>query len=165
MKFVLTLMALVIVAMTPALAVGDPLPASGTYFITNVGTDQALQPAASSVGQNVLLFDFSKGGSQKWTLDRKIDPKTQKPTNRYTIRLAGDNTELKLQPHPAIDKATIISIDGATFVLEPGEAGILLKKSNGDALYALSNPPASSEACWGPDDGSAKFRWNFVPAL
>jgi hypothetical protein len=166
MKSVLAIMSLVVGLMTvsPAFADYEALPNTGTYFITNAANQEALQPAASSVGQNVETVEYSKSGSQKWLVTRKIDPKTDKPLNKYTIRLAGDNADLKLQPHPAIDSKTIISTDGAVFSMDPGEQGLLLKKSNGDALYSKVNPPMASEACWGADDGSPKFRWSFVPA-
>jgi hypothetical protein len=165
MKIALATLSLVTLALAPvAMAVPDALPNTGMYFITNSGNSEALQPVAASAGQNVGTKEFNKGGSQKWMITRQLDPKTGKPSNRYTIRLGGDNEGLKLQPHPAIETATIISSDGAVFVLEPGEGGMVLKKSNGDALYVAPNPPMYTEAKWGPDDGSPKYRWNFVPS-
>lgn len=148
----------------PALADPEPLPDSGTYFIINSANDQALQPAGGTLGQNVLLYDFNKGGLQKWVLTRKLDPKTNKPTNRYTIRLAGENSELNLQPHPMADCTAIIGDEKATYVIEPGDPGVTIKSvaRNGDAMYMLTQPPMNAELHFGPSDGSSKFRWKFV---
>ncbi|HEY9778348.1 MAG TPA: hypothetical protein V6C81_31590 [Planktothrix sp.] len=166
MKLALAIMSLVALALAPvAMAMPDQLPNTGVYFITNSGNYEALQPVAPSLGQNVGTKEFNKGGGQKWFITRQFDVKTGQPSNRYTIRLAGDNDNLKLQPHPAIDTATIVSSDGAVFVVEPTEGGMLLHKSNGDVLYVAPNPPMMTEAKWGPDDGSPKYRWNFVPAM
>ncbi len=141
-------------------------PDSGTYFIVNAQSEQALQPVGASAGQNVYMAEFTKGGAQKWTITRKIDPVTKKPTNRYTIRLAGDNQGLNFQPHPSVDGSAIISTDTSVFVLDPGEAGYLVKSvsKNGDALFIYPSPPSETETRFGPNDGSAKFRWKFIPA-
>lgn len=150
----------------PATAESDPLPNSGTYFITSMSSDEALQPAAASAGQNVLLFEYNKSGLQKWTIDRKLDPKTKKPTNRYTIKLAGENGELNFEPHPVADMSAILGADKSVMVLESGEAGTLIKSvaKNGDALYVYPQPPMNAEARFGPNDGSTKFRWKFTLA-
>lgn len=153
-------------AQTDAGSSKPTLPDSGTYFIINSASEEALQPAMASLGQNVLLQTFNRAGAQKWTLNRKIDPSTKKPTNRYTIRLAGESNSLYFQPHPAVDASAIISMDPSVFVLEAGEAGLLLKSvaKNGDALYTLSSPPSDTETRFGPNDGSAKFRWKCIAA-
>lgn len=149
-----------------AFADAPPLPDSGTYFIVNSASEQALQPVQPSAGQNVYLQSFNKGGMQKWTLTRKIDPASKKPTNRYNIRLAGENTTLQLQPHPVADCPAIVSTDQSTLVIESGEAGFLIKSvaQNGDALSILPAPPSDTETRFSPDDGSAKYRWSFVSA-
>lgn len=149
-----------------ALADAPPLPDSGTYFIVNAASEQALQPVQASAGQSVYLQSFSKSGIQKWTITRKIDPATKKPTNRYNIRLAGENTTLQFQPHPVADSPAIVSTDKSTMVIESGESGCLIKSvsQNGDALCILQAPPSDTETRFSPDDGSAKFRWTFVSA-
>jgi hypothetical protein len=151
----------------PARAEGDPLPNTGTYFITSMSCDQALQPVGGTPGQNVLLYDYNKSGMQKWDINRKIDPKTNKPTNRYTIKLAGENGELNLVPHPSVaDMTCILAPDKSVMVLESGDNGILIKSvaRNGDALYVAPQPPLQSECKFGPNDGSSKFRWKFILA-
>ena len=163
---ILMLFFLLVFAVAPGLADSDNLPNSGDYFIVNGDSGQAMQPAGASAGQNVLMYDFNHGGLQKWTLTRKIDPITKKPTNRYTIRLAGENTSLHFQPHPVADCTAIVSSDNANFTFQPTDRGILIKsvERNGDALYTVSNPPLNSETHFGPDDGTPKFRWTFEPA-
>lgn len=150
----------------PTLAQTAPLPDSGTYFIVSALNEEALEPGEAGVGQNVGLREFSRSGMQKWLLTRKIDASTKKPTNRYNIRLAGESQDLNFQPHPVAGMQAIISTDKSVFVLEPGDAGFLVKSvaRNGDALYALVSPPSSDEAHFGPSDGSAKFRWKFIAA-
>lgn len=144
----------------------EPLPDSGTYFIVNVDGEQALQPAMASMGQSVFLQAFNKNGMQKWKITRKIDLTTKKPTNRYTIALAGETSGLNFQPHPSVDACAIISCDTSTFVLDSTDAGLRVKSvtKNGDALYSMASPPSDTETRFGPDDGSEKFRWKFIPA-
>jgi len=150
----------------PTFAEGNALPESGTYFIVNPASGQALQPVGATVAQNVLLYDFTKSGTQKWSITRKIDLATKKPTNRYTIRLSGENEELNFQPHPIADHTAMVGGDKAVFVLEPGDSGIIVKSVdlNGDALFVFPYPPMNSEARFGPSDGSGKFRWAFIAA-
>jgi hypothetical protein len=150
----------------PAIAQQAPLPDSGTYFIVNVASEQALQPVMPSIGQNVFLQPFTRAGLQKWTINRKIDATTKKPTNRYTIKLAGETDGLNFQPHPSVDSSAIISLDTSVFVLDSSDAGILIKSvaKNGDALNTFSSPPSETETRFSPDDGSAKFRWKFIAA-
>ena len=157
---------LIVLSSLPAKAEPEPLPNSGTYFITSMKSDEALQPAANSAGQYILLYEFNKSGMQKWTINRKLDPKTQKPTNRYTIRLAGENDELNFNPHPVGNMTAILGGDKSVYVLESGDSGTLIKSvdRNGDALYARPQPPMPAEGRFGPDDGSAKFRWKFTLA-
>jgi hypothetical protein len=149
----------------PTQNTGIPLPNTGTYFIVNASSHEALQPGAPSLGQTVFLYEFNSGGTQKWMVTRKIDPATKKPTNRYSIRLAGENQDLNFQPHPSIgDAAAIIGTDKATYVLEPSGEGFLLKSvsKNGDALFIAPQQGYNTEPRFGPNDGSSKFQWNFV---
>jgi hypothetical protein len=162
-----TALAFTVLSSLPAQAQTDPLPNSGTYFITSMKSDEALQPAGNTVGQNVLLHDYDRCGLQKWVIDRKIDPKTKKPTNRYTIRLAGESDDLNFQPHPVADCPAMIGSDKSVFVVESGgDSGMLIKSvaRNGDALFVFTQPPLASEAKFGPSDGSPKFRWKFTRA-
>lgn len=142
------------------------LPNTGTYFIINNSSGEALQPVGAMVAQNVLMYTADKGGLQKWLVTRNIDPKTKKPTNRYNIQLAGENGDLYLQPHDIAGATSILLQDKSTFVLEPGEDGIIVKsvKRNGDAMFIYPSPPMNAEARFGPSDGSAKFMWTFEPA-
>lgn len=150
----------------PSLAQAPVLPDSGTYFIVSADNEEALEADAASVGQNVHLKEFNKNGLQKWTIARKVDIKTKKPTNRYNIRLAGETTDLNLQPHPVSTMSAILNPDASVLALEADETGILVKSvpRNGDALYILKQPPGYTESHFGPNDGTAKFRWNFIPA-
>ncbi len=156
----------IVLSSLPAKADPEPLPNTGTYFITNMQSDEALQPGAASLGQSVHAVEYNKSGMQKWSIDRKIDPKTQKPTNRYTIKLAGENGELNFEPHPVADMSAVLGMTKQVYVLESGDAGILIKSvfKNGDALYIAPQPPMSTEAKFGPNDGSAKYRWKFTIA-
>jgi hypothetical protein len=165
MGLLLTLVSLIGLA-GPAIAQGSTLPDSGTYFIVNPASGQALQPVGPTPGQNVLLYEFNKGGSQKWTITRKVDPITKKPTNRYTIRLAGENEGLSFQPHPVAERTAMISSGTSVFVLAPGDAGLIIKSvdRNGDALFVSPDPPGNSQAHFGPSDGSGKFSWSFIAA-
>lgn len=144
----------------------DNLPNSGTYFIVSAETKEALQPVAATVGQNVLLYEYNSSGMQKWVVTRKIDPKTKKPLNSYTIRLAGENNDLYLQPFPAPDHTCMISSGASTFSMAPAAASYVIKSAaqNGDALYTYPYPPMNTEARLGPNDGSQKFHWDFIPA-
>lgn len=159
------LLSFFLVSALPTWADSDPLPNSGTYFIINASSDEALQPVGPTAGQNVLLYPFNKSGMQKWEINRRIDPATKKPTNKYTIKLAGESG-LSFQPHPVADSSAIISLDPSVFVLEPGDGGLLIKsvQLNGDALYIFPYPPMNTETRFGPDDSSNKFRWKFVSA-
>lgn len=150
----------------PTIAEVPALPDTGTYFIVNSQSDEALQAGAASIGQSVFAQEFNKGGLQKWAVTRKIDPKTKKPTNRYTVRLGGEIPGLNFQPHPVTDSNAIISMDTSVFVLESGEGGYLVKSvaKNGDALCIYPSPPSYTETRFAPSDGSAKFRWKFIPA-
>lgn len=146
-----------------AVAPIDPLPVSGTYFIINNASHEALQPNAAMIGQNVFLVEYNKGGTQKWAIDRKIDPVTNQPTNRYTIRLAGEQDDLNFEPHPSVgDAMPVLGMNKAVFVLEPSGDGLLVKSvdRNGDAMFVVKS--GMSEPHFGANDGSPKFRWNFV---
>jgi hypothetical protein len=144
----------------------DSLPGSGTYFITNCSSGEALQPVGPTPGQNVLLYPFTKSGMQKWTVTRLIDPKTKQPTNRYTILLAGETPDLVFQPHDIAERTAMISPGKSIYVLEPVDGAVLVKsvKRNGDALYIYPCPPMNTEAHFGPNDNSAKFQWKFEGA-
>jgi hypothetical protein len=146
-----------------AVAPIDPLPQTGTYFIINNSSHEALQPNAAMVGQNVFLVEFNKGGTQKWAIDRKIDPVTNQPTNRYTIRLAGEIDGLNFEPHPSVgDACPVLGMNKAVFTLEPSVDGLVIKSvdRNGDAMFVFKS--GMSEPHFAANDGSPKFRWNFV---
>jgi len=116
------------------------------------------------MGQNVFLSEYNKGGTQKWTITRRIDPVTNKPTNRYTIRLAGEASDLNFQPHPSTsDSVPVLGTDKAVFEVEPSQDGLLIKSvsQNGDAMF-VSTQSSGNEPHFGADDGSKKFRWNFI---
>ncbi len=170
MKFVGILSALVVIillAFAPsAMSEGDPLPNSGNYFIVSADTKEALQPNGPTCGQNVFLAEYNQGGTQKWTIKRKIDPKTKKPLNSYTIKLMGDATDRNLQPFPATDHTCMIGMDVSTYTLAQAGSSFIIKNStlNGDALCAVPSPPGPTEARFGPSDGSTKFQWDFIPA-
>lgn len=158
---------LIALASAPTLAEDNPLPDSGTYFIVNASSGQALQPVEPSPGQNVYVYEYKQSGAQKWTITRHVDPKTKKPTNRYNIRLAGDNQGLNFQPHPSIsDAAAIVGGDKSVFTLQSNADGYVVKSvtKNGDALTIYQSPPSDTETRFGPSDGSDKFRWNFISA-
>jgi hypothetical protein len=142
------------------------LPNTGTYFIVNADNGEALQPVAASLGQNVFTHEFNKSGTEMWAITRKIDPVTHKPTNRYTVKLAGQAPSLNFQPHPATDSSAIVSTDASVFVLEPDQSGIVVKSvaKNGDALYIYPSPPGPTETRFGPSDGSKKYHWAFIGA-
>lgn len=143
----------------------DQLPKSGTYYIINASSSEALQPNAPSLGQNVFLLEYKGSGTQQWKLDRKIDPITKKPLNRYTIRLAGEAQDLNLQTHPSVSsRPPILGMEKSVFTFEPGPDGFLFKsvEKNGDAMFAEPYSSAYSEPKFGPNDGSKKFRWNFL---
>jgi hypothetical protein len=159
-----TACALAITLVASAAAV--TLPDTGTYFILNKQSGEALQPAGSTVGQNVLTYEANKSGMQKWTVTRIIDPVTKKPTNRYTIKLAGENEDLQLHPHDIADACSVLLPGKSTMVLDAKEDGIVIKSvsRNGDALFIYPSPPMQAEARFGPSDGSAKYLWVFDPA-
>lgn len=163
-KTIIGLAAALITTIVPALA--DTLPESGTYYIINNGSGEALQPVGPTPGQNVLLYPANKSGMQKWTITRLIDVHTKKPTNRYEIKLAGENGELNFQPHDIADRTALILPEKSVMVIDAQDAGLLVKsvKRNGDALFAFPYPPLNSEARWGASDGSTKYLWTFEPA-
>jgi len=165
--FVAILCALFAIAFCPrSVNAADSLPSTGTYFITNCSSGEALQPVGPTSGQNVLLYPFNKSGMQKWTVTRLLDPKTKQPTNRYTIQLAGETPDLVFQPHDIAERSAMIGPGKSIFVLEPSSGALLVKsvKRNGDALYIYPYPPMNTEAHFGPSDSSAKFQWNFEGA-
>ena len=149
-----------------ALSQADPLPNTGTYFIVSVATKQAMQPNGPTPGQNVFLQEYNQSGMQKWAIKRKLDPKTKKPLNSYTIRLAGDAADLNLQPFPAPDHTCIVSSGTSNFSLAPIGGSFVIKSSqlNGDALYSAPVTDSNTEARFGPSDNSDKFKWDFLPA-
>lgn len=160
-------LAALVVAAThvPALAEVCALPDSGTYFIVNSASEEALEVGQAGAGQYVKAQEFTRGGLQKWKVDRKIDLKTKLPTNRYYIRLAGEVSDVNFQPHPIASMQPIISTDKSIFVLAPGEGGLMIKSvpRNGDALYIYPIAGLPTETRFGPSDGSSKFFWNFIP--
>lgn len=158
---------LLLISFAPsAMSESDPLPMSGNYFIVSADTKEALQPNEPTSGQNVFLSEYNQSGMQKWTLKRKIDPKTKKPLNSYTIKLMGESNDRHLQPFPAADHTCMISIDPSVFSLSPVGGSFIIKSAtlNGDALYTYPSPPGPTEARFGPSDNSAKFQWDFIPA-
>ncbi len=168
MKFaVRSLMALAILLLTQlAVFAEDLLPDSGTYFIINTVANLALEPLAASSGQNVFAKPYTKGGMQKWTLNRIIDIKTKKPTNRYNIRVAGEITDLNFNPFPAEDHTSMVGPDKSVYVLQPLSGALVIKSvaRNGDALFTQDVAESPTEVKFGPSDGSAKFQWIFEPA-
>ena len=147
-------------------AFADSLPNTGTYFIVSKSSGDAIQPGGGTPGQSVMLFPFNKGGLQKWSVTRHIDPKTKQPTNRYNIALAGETPDLDFQPHDIAERSALITPGKSVMVLEPKGEEVLVKsvKRNGDALFVYPSPPGPSEAHFGPSDDSAKFLWDFIPA-
>jgi hypothetical protein len=147
-------------------AFADALPNTGTYFIVSKSSGEAIQPVGGTPGQSVLLYPFNKGGLQKWSVKRHIDPKTKQPTNRYNISLAGETPDLDFQPHDIQDRAALITPGKSVMVLEAKGEDVLVKsvKRNGDALFVYPYPPMNSEARFGPSDDSAKFLWDFIAA-
>ncbi len=164
-SFIFVALAPVSLAQDTVVAVAT-LPNSGTYFIVNRASGEALQPVGPSVGQNVELYPFNRGGTQKWTLTRFIDPVTKKPTNRYNIRLAGDTPELELQPHDISDRTAVLLPTKSVFVLKVKGEGFILESSkrNGDAMFSYPVANMQSEAHFAPNDGSDKFVWAVLPA-
>lgn len=167
--FISAVVTMYIMASAPAIADSppvDPLPYSGTYFIINGLNDQAMQPAGSTPGQNVLTYEYNKGGTQKWQITRKEDPVTHKPTNKYNIKLAGESTELYLNPHPIADSTAILGADRSVYILQPDGDGFTVRSvdRNGDAMYIVSSPPMNPEVHFGPKDETSKFKWKFAAA-
>ena len=160
--FLSALYALSLIA--PNAAFSADLPNSGTYFILNALNDQALEPLGGTPGQNVFLTEYTKSGMQKWTVTRKVDPKTKKPTNRYTIKLAGDSTKLYLAPFPAANHTSMLDANASVYILQPEGDDFVVRSvdRNGDALCCVANPPSPSEVQIQPKEDSAKFRWKFV---
>lgn len=148
---------------SPALAQGD-LPASGTYFIVNCKTEQAVTPLAVTPGNNVFANEFNKSGVQKFTIERKVDLKTKQPTNRYTIKAANEEVTLYLAPHDMSVRTAIMDSSPSTYVLKPSDGAIVVEslKKSGDAMFTLNVPPCT-EVRFGPNDGSDKYKWKFVP--
>ena len=157
---------LVVTPIAPSMAEVPTLPNTGTYFIVNLSNEEALTAGQASMGQFVATREFTKAGLQKWAVKRKIDLKTNKPTNRYTISLAGEITGLNFQPHPVAEMQSLLSNDTSIFVLAPVESGFNVKSvaKNGDALRIHESPPSYCETRFAPSDGSDKFLWKFIPA-
>lgn len=151
------------IAASAAGADPEALPGTGTYFITSVASDEALQPVGATAGQNVLLYPFERGGSQKWSVKRRVDPATNKPTNKYTISVASEE-DLDFSPHPVSDRTGVVGLEKAVFVLEPADNGLFVKVKNGDGMYVKSSPPSYAEIRFGPITEADKFRWHFIPA-
>lgn len=160
------LTALLAMFVFPLIAFADELPDSGTYFIVNSAANLALEPLAASAGQNVFAQPYSKSGMQKWTINRIIDVKTKKPTNRYNIRVAGEATGLNFLPYPVADHTSMLGPDNAVYVLQPLNGALLVKSvaRNGDALFTQPVPEMQTDVKFGPSDSSARFQWTFEPA-
>lgn len=142
------------------------LPNSGTYFMVNSKSGEAVQPLGPTPGNNVFMYEFNKAGAQKWTITRLVDPKTKQPTNRYNIRLAGETEGLNFAPHWMTERTAILDGSKSTFVLAPSGEGLLVKSvaKNGDAMSIYPVPASKTEVRFLPSDGSDKFLWVFQPA-
>jgi len=153
-------------SIAPSIAEVPPLPNSGTYFIVNLSDGEALTASQAGFGQYVAMREFTKAGLQKWSLDRKIDLKTNKPTNRYTISLAGETPGLIFQPHPVAEMQSLLNNDKSIMVLSPVDGGFIVKSvaKNGDALRIHEAASSYTETRFSPSDGSDKFGWKFIPA-
>ncbi len=165
-RFFLLALLLVLSFTAPTAAFSQDLPNTGTYFILNALNDEALQPNGGTAGQNVFLAEYTKSGMQKWTVTRKIDPKTKQPTNRYTIRLAGDSTKLYLAPFPAPNHTSMLDPNPSVYILQPQGDDLVIRSvdRNGDSLCCVANPPGPSEVQIQPKDETSKFQWKFVAA-
>jgi hypothetical protein len=148
--------------MQPAIA--TDMPNTGMYFIINALNDHALEPLGGTPGQNVFLSEYTKSGMQKWNLTRQIDPKTKQPTNRYTIRLAGDSTKLYLAPFPVSNHTSILDSSPSVFIVQPAGDDFVIRSvaRNGDSLCCVANPPLRDEVQIQPQDESSRFHWKFV---
>ncbi|MBS1954126.1 MAG: hypothetical protein JST89_08070 [Cyanobacteria bacterium SZAS-4] len=148
----------------PNAAFSADLPNTGTYFILNALNDQALEPLGGTPGQNVYLSEYTKSGMQKWTVTRKIDPKTKQPTNRYTIRLAGDSTKLYLAPFPAPNHTSMLDSSPSTYILQSQGDDLLIRSvdRNGDSLCCVANGTSRNDVQIQPKDETSKFQWKFV---
>ncbi len=145
------------------------LPQTGVYFVSSLASGEALEPLGPTQGNNVFLAPYNHGGMQKWIFTRQVDPKTQKPTDRYLIRLQNEDTGLVLQPYYVPNHTSLIGTGKSLFQLKPSADGngMILKsvKLNGDAMCAFHADDSSrTEVRFGPDDGSAKFRWKLEAA-
>lgn len=154
----------VAMALSTKAAIASDMPKTGTYFVINALNDQALEPLGGTPGQNVFLSDYTKSGMQKWTLTRMIDPKTKEPTNRYTIKLAGDSTKLYLAPFPMPNHTSILDGSSHTYIIQPAGDDFVIRSvdRNGDSLVAVANPSNRTEVQIQPKDDTAKFHWKFV---
>lgn len=139
----------------------------GTYFIVNVATGLALQPLTPMAGNNVFLYPYNRGGTQRWVLKPVLDARTRKPTGRVTIQLDGP-APLYLQPYPTPDHTAIMgTARSASYQLRAAGDGrheIRNHQLNGDALHAVPVAHLPTEAQFGPSNGSVSFLWDFVPA-
>ncbi len=148
----------------PNAALSADLPNTGTYFILNALNDEALEPLEGTPGQNVFLAEYTKSGMQKWAVTRKIDPKTKLPTNRYTIRLAGDSTKLYLAPFPAPNHTSMLDPNPSVYILQKQGDDLLIRSvdRNGDSLCCVASPPSRNEVQIQPKDETSKFQWKFI---
>lgn len=144
----------------------DVLPDSGTYFIVNADKNLALEPLGATPGQNVFAKPYNKSGMQKWTINRIIDIKTKKPTNRYNIRVAGEVADLNFLPYPVADHTSMLGPEKSVYVLQPLSGAFVIKSvaRNGDALFVQEVPESFTDVKFGPSDSTAKFQWVFEAA-
>ena len=136
---------------------------SGTYFIVNANSNQALTPLNQSVGENVFLRDFNHGGLQRWQVIRVPN------TTTYSIKLAGTDA-MFFQPNYVKDHTPMVSPgkNGTSFKIQAAQGtpdSWLIKslKFNGDALHSfVFSPNLPTELRFDPTDGSRKFMWRFI---
>jgi hypothetical protein len=150
----------------PAYCQNSPLPNTGTYFIVNQACGEALQPVGVTPGQNVYVYPYDKGGRQKWSLTRQVNPKTHLPTDRYVMKLLSEGEGTNFNPHDMQERPPVLGYSPSTLQLKPvGDAyEIRSVAMNGDALCVFHVENSFTETRFKPTDNSDKFLWKFTPA-
>lgn len=141
---------------------------SGTYFIINAKTNEALTPEGPTAGQNVFLKAFKKSGLQKWYV-KQI--KTKNGIS-YTIRFDGTDG-LFLCPYPVADHTPIISTPNgkeASYSIKAATENkcwhIKSLHLNGDAMQSyIYSKETPTEIRFNPIEDSNKFYWMFIPVI
>lgn len=139
---------------------------TGTYFIVNSKTNEALTPNGPTAGQNVFLMPFKKSGLQKWNV-KQI--KTKNGIS-YTIGLDGSDG-LFLCPFPAGDHTPIITTpfgkEGSYTIKSASDnKGWYIKSLhlNGDAMQSfVYSKETPTEIRFNPAEAADKFYWMFIP--